>query len=139
RPRWENVEAVVGLFDDEEFAEWTADFPDFPDPRDPLDEAIEKAKKGDLADLIRLAREGRRKKKSGRPPSRARRTWKYPVHKAAFMVPEAKWILRHIYPDQPSDQIRDRALMVVERMTGVGVETIKNYLARSRKNRRRLV
>ena len=136
RPRWSNVEAVLSLFDDEEFIEWTADFPTF--PGNPVEEALES---GDHVSLLHALKELTRRRRRGErgPTSKAKRAWRYPVHKAAFMMPEAEEILRWVYPEQPKHEIRDRALMVVGRMTGVNTETVRKYLSRPKKDRRRLV
>jgi hypothetical protein len=140
RPQWGDAEAVVSLFNGEVLAGFLLDFPDFEEEISPFEEAVKKAEKGDPADLVRLAREGPPKKKPGRPRmSNEERAWRYPVHIAAFLVPQIQMYLQDFYPERPDNQIRDRALMVASAGTGASVEAIANYLSRSRKNRQRLI
>jgi hypothetical protein len=134
RPRWQDAEAVVGLFQEEVVGEWLQDC-SLPDSPSPHEEAIEKAKQK-LQDLIR----GKRKKRGERgPASKHRRFWTNSVHVAVLILPGIEDALRMVYPEQSSRDIRDRALLVAEDMTGAKVKTITNYLSRPKKDRRRLV
>jgi hypothetical protein len=134
RPRWEDVEAVIGLFRDETLGDWLQEhLHKFPTP---LEEAIEKAERGDLTDLIAMAR-GKKHRGAG---SKWRKLCTQPVHAAAAIVPDVELFLRMVYPEpELSDgDIYDRALLVAEDMTGASAAKIAKYLSRPRKDRRRL-
>jgi hypothetical protein len=117
-PAWENEEAVIELFRDEEMREWiSSEWPwleDVPPPRTG---------------------------KKGRPKmSQAEKERSHPTHRAASMVALAKFILSYLYPEQRrKKQMVERACKVVESMTGVPARTLQNYVKRTRGNRRRLV
>jgi hypothetical protein len=133
RPRWQDVEAVVDLFRDETLGDWLQDhLHKFPTPEE---EVIERARQGDLTALIRR----RRRRGERGPTSKWKRLLKRPVHAAAAILPDIEYFLRWVYPEQTRADIRDRALLVAEDMTGAEVKTIERYLSRPKKDRRRLV
>ena len=102
-----------------------------------LEQAIARAKQGDIEHLIRMVRKRGHGKRG--PEARAKRMRRTPTHRAAALAYLAELVLRDLYPDQTSADIRDRALEAASAMTGVSEDTIANYLRRSKKNRRRLV
>jgi hypothetical protein len=65
-----------------------------------------------------------------------RRT-KFDVHEAADLVPQVQHILSAAYPRQAAADIRDQALLAVERRTGVPVRRLMAYLSKSKKDRHR--
>jgi hypothetical protein len=138
-PPWRDARAVLHLFCNEEMREWSAEWPWFEAEPNPREAAIKKAEGGDPSDLIRLVmrRPGRPK---GVPMPKARKVARWPIHRAASMVPMAEYILGDLYPDQPKNQIRDRALIVVKYLCkgSVTENQLENYLKRSKTNRRRV-
>ena len=61
-----------------------------------------------------------------------------PIHDAASDALLIQYYLRHLYPEQSADEVRDRAVEFMAERAGVDPETLHNHLARSRKDRRRL-
>jgi hypothetical protein len=102
-----------------------------------LEQAVARAKQGDVEHLIRMVRKRGHGKRG--PEARAKRMQRTQTHRAAALAYLAKLILRDLYPDQTSTDIRDRAIEAASAMTGVDENRIANYLKRSKKNRRRLV
>jgi hypothetical protein len=89
--------------------------------------------------IVEHVRRGGTKRKRGRPKKDALdRLWETPVHYAAAVVPIIEMILRRMYPNQSSEDIRDRALLFAADRAGTSVETLDNYLKRKRTDRRRL-
>jgi hypothetical protein len=102
-----------------------------------LKQAVARAEQGDVEPLIRMVRKRGHGKRG--PEARAKKMRRTKTHRAAALAYLAKLILRDLYPAQTSADVRDRAIETASAMTGVGEDTIANYLRRSRKNRRRLV
>jgi hypothetical protein len=131
-------------------------------------EAVEAAKRGDLhplADIfeaaakagnpdqdhpsaispstLQLAAEflsSKRKRQRGRQKmSKAERAERTPTHFAAkYYFPAVKKILREGYPEQTPEDIRDRALEIVESMTGAKKETVAKYRNEPKRDPRRI-
>jgi hypothetical protein len=91
-----------------------------------------------IADYI----EGKKLRKPGGLESKTReeRRASSPIHRAAEMVPHAERILTENYPKEPRADVRDMALRVIRHFLGaeVGIDQLENYLARSKKDERRL-
>jgi hypothetical protein len=79
-------------------------------------------------------------KQRGRAKMSAKeRAIKNPVHDAArFDFPAVMQVLREEYRGHRAEHYRDRAIAVVERMTGVKKKTLRNYLNRPKRGRQRL-
>jgi hypothetical protein len=150
-PPWSDVDAVLELFRYEDLSEWAWEWPwldEEPSPLEALEAAIKRAEEGNPSDLIRIATDvihiTTQKRKRGRPKgkmSEAKRERTWPIHRAASMVPFAEAILRDMYPDQPTSQILDRALLVIEyicQREDVTPDKLANYLARPKGNRRHI-
>lgn len=87
----------------------------------------------------RSLRTGRLRGEPGRPTmSLEERRAESPVHDAAEELDAIRAILRRLYRDQDSSQIRDRAMEIAAQRNGVKLDTLVNYLKRPRKDRRRL-
>jgi hypothetical protein len=91
-----------------------------------------------IADYI----EGKKLRKPGGLESKTReeRRASSPIHRAAEMVPHAERILTENYPKEPRADVRDMAWRVIRHFLGaeVGIDQLENYLARSKKDERRL-
>jgi hypothetical protein len=118
-PPWKDEAAVTALFRDEEMREWSSNWPRFDDDPPP--------------------RTGKR----GFPKmSRAEKEQQHPTHRAAAMVAGVKFILADLYPEQRRTKqmnVTARAYRVVQSMTGVPANTLKNYIRRKKTDRRRIV
>jgi hypothetical protein len=78
-------------------------------------------------------------KKRGRPPAAAGDRRKMtPVHDAADLLPMIEDILRWAYPDQNSNQIKDRAMLIAARGKRVTTKKLRNLTRRKPSDRRRL-
>jgi hypothetical protein len=87
----------------------------------------------------RNRRTGRLRGEPGRPTmSLEERRAESPVHDAAEEVDAIRAILRRLYRDQDSSQIRNRAMEIAAQRNRVELDTPVNYLKRPRKDRRRL-
>jgi hypothetical protein len=63
------------------------------------------------------------------------RLLKYPVYLAAEDVGPIEWALGEYFPDQEPGQIKDRAIAIAARVTGVPVETLASHMKRGKKRR----
>jgi hypothetical protein len=80
---------------------------------------------------------GRRKGKRGRPrKTEEERRAINPVHDATDAVVVIEQILRKHYPEQDKQQIRDRALQIVEHRSGISQNTLAARLKRSKHDHR---
>jgi hypothetical protein len=83
---------------------------------------------------------GRHKRKPGRPKMTAEeRRAMNPIHDADDMFPAIVDIVRRLYPKQTQADIRDRAMLIAARLTGVTkAETVKFHRSRAKNDRRRI-
>jgi hypothetical protein len=157
-PPFSDTDAIIAMFLEEDMREWSAEWPRCDEPADPMRVALDKAKLGHPADLIRIVEStmleigDKKTKKRGRPKlSEATRLDTSPLHRVASMVPCAEGILKSWYPGRLILHIRPVACEVVAVMwhfntpdshrpskMAVKPETLLNYLARSKRNRRRV-
>lgn len=150
-PPFNDHEAVLALFDDEDLREWSSAWPWFDDDPDAiLRQAIKDAERGSPAELIRLVKASlvRKKKKRGRGrptgsvTPKSKRVEATPIHRAASMVASAEFFLNALYPNQSGANIHDRALLVVEYVwndkDNVTVGSLATYLGRGPKDRHRV-
>jgi hypothetical protein len=119
--------------------------------------AVEAAKRGDVALLAKLLLDENwqwlhpetRKFMSeimlgkhqgvGRPKMSPEARWeKTPTHRAAAEFKLLNRELAKSYPGIPRAAVRERALSIATKRTGVLPETLRNYLDRSKKDRRRI-
>jgi hypothetical protein len=100
---------------------------------------LRRALSAEAYDLIAAIGAHRMKRaKAGRPKltDRERRA-RSPIHNAADDFRVARAILRQLYPEQLKDQIDDRAFSVAAQMHKTGVETLRDHLRRSKRDRHR--
>jgi|RhiMetdeSRZDD1v2_1073273.scaffolds.fasta_scaffold35305_6 hypothetical protein len=80
---------------------------------------------------------GRRKRNRGRPrKTEEQRRAMNPVHDATDEVLLIEQILSEHYPEQNNRQIRDRALQIVERRSGISQDILAGRLKRSKSDHR---
>jgi hypothetical protein len=85
----------------------------------------------------RNPRTGRPEGEAGRPPmSEEQLRESRAVHEATEQFFIIREVLERDYPQQSKADIRDRALLLAEELTGVAQETIKNYRDLPKKRRR---
>jgi hypothetical protein len=147
-PPWGEAERVVALFRSEDMREWSAEWPWPAEAREPAEEkrealeAVERAEAGDMSGMTpEVLAALRRLLKPGRgPEDPIHRMWRSPIHRAAGMAPLVQFILQDLYPEQPTGEVYNRALAVIEDIFSgsVTVQKLDNYLRRGKDNRRRM-
>jgi hypothetical protein len=89
---------------------------------------------------LKTGRDTSEKEQRGRPKmSKLERINRTPTHDAAMLYfPAVKKVLREEYPDQTPEDIRDRALEIVERGYPVKGNTVTNYRNRPKRGPHRV-
>ncbi len=91
------------------------------------------------AQLIADIKAGRHKRTHRPPLTDAQRFNQTPIHQAAYLYPIVVRMLAEWYPAQPIGTINERAMAIVVDIKQVSSETLRIYLRRSKRDRRRLV
>jgi hypothetical protein len=82
---------------------------------------------------------GRRKAGRGRPKMTREERWKInPIHRAADEVAVLRQQLRQLYPMQSVTTVRERAIDLAAKRTGVASEKLRRHLRRPKNDRRRI-
>jgi hypothetical protein len=75
----------------------------------------------------------------GRPKMTSKQRWaKNPIHRAALEVAVLRQTLCRLYPEQTAPAVRDCALRLAAKRTGVALGTLRQHLRRPKNDRRRI-